>query len=73
MDSKETAEKGKDEGKGPVVEHSLKLWLFISIVSAHILQYLINFIILLTQLTGMYIYIYISEHYKQMLYIRAVC
>jgi hypothetical protein len=74
MDDKETAYKQKGEGKGPGVEHSLKLWLFVSIVSVHVIQYLIKFIVLLTQLAGIYICTDpVSEHYGQMLYLRAVC
>jgi hypothetical protein len=41
MDNRETAEKRKVEGKGPDVAHSLKLLLFVSIFSVHVLEYLI--------------------------------
>jgi hypothetical protein len=58
MDRKETAEKQKGEGKGPDVEHSLKLWLFVSIFSVQVLKYLIHFIALFAQLADIYIYIY---------------
>jgi hypothetical protein len=58
MDSRETAEKRKGEGKGPDVAHSLKLCLFGSIFSAHVLKYHMHFIIaLLTQLAAIYMYI----------------
>jgi hypothetical protein len=38
MDSRETAEKYKGEGKGPDIEYSLKILHFVSIFSVHVLQ-----------------------------------
>jgi hypothetical protein len=55
MDSKETAEKRKGEGKGPDVAHSLKLCLFVRLFSVHVLRDHINFTAIIAQLTGIYI------------------